>query len=66
MTKKEVTLGHEGTSKPVHCVCNEQPIADWETEHVKGMEEWKEKVESYNTNKQTNTVKLQGIQLSPQ
>lgn len=26
--KKEVILGHEGTSKPVHCVCNEQPIAD--------------------------------------
>lgn len=43
MTKKEVILGHEGTSKPVHCVCNEQSIADCEPDHVKGMGEWKEK-----------------------
>lgn len=48
MTKKEVILGHEGTSKPVHCACNEQSITDCETEHVKGMGEWKEKVESCN------------------
>lgn len=64
--KNEVILGHEGTSKPEHCVCNEQSIADYGTEHVKGMGEWKERVESCNTNKQVDTVKLQGIQLSPQ
>lgn len=64
--KKEVILGHEGTSKPVHCVCNEQPIADWDRACLRGMGEWKEKGEFYNTNKQIDTVKLQGIQLSPQ
>lgn len=56
--KNEVTLGHEGTAKPEHYVCNEQSIADCGTGHVK--------VESCNTNKQVDTVKLQGMQLSLQ
>lgn len=64
MTKKKVILGHEGTSKPVHCVCSEKSIAD--CEHVKGMGDWKERVEPCNANNQVDTAKLRGIQLSPQ
>lgn len=64
--KKEVIIGNEWTSKPVHCVSNEQSTADCEKEHVKGMGEWKEKVEYCNTNKQVDPVKLYATQLSPQ